>query len=148
MPNRWETTKTIGQCLTEYLKRYEGMDFSDILTDFIKSPEGGISAYSLYKTPERSETEFQDGSRQITEYYNLFARRPTQEDDVRIENNASLDEFSEWIEEKELEEDYPELPDGMTALEIGISDSASITSQEDTSAIYQVTIKLTYLKER
>ena len=88
MPNRWETTKTIGQCLTEYLKRYEGMDFSDILTDFIKSPEGGISAYSLYKTPERSETEFQDGSRQITEYYNLFARRPTQEDDVRIENKA------------------------------------------------------------
>lgn len=67
---------------------------------------------------------------------------------MRIENNASLDEFSEWIEEKELEEDYPELPEDMTALEIGISDSASITSQEDTSAIYQVTIKLTYLKER
>lgn len=110
--------------------------------------EGDISAYSLYKTPERSEIEFQDGSRQITEYYNLFARKPTQEDDVRIENNASLDEFSEWIEEKELEEDYPELPEGMTALEIGISDSASITSQEDTSAIYQITIKLTYLKER
>ena len=130
------------------LERYEGMDFSDILTDFIKSPEGDISAYSLYKTPERSEIEFQDKSRQITEYYNLFARRPTQEDDVRIENNASLDEFSEWIEKKELEEDYPELPEGMTALEIGISDSASITSQEDTSAIYQVTIKLTYLKER
>ena len=55
--------------------------------------------------------------------------------------------FQSGLRRKSLK-DYPELPEGMTALEIGISDSASITSQEDTSAIYQVTIKLTYLKER
>lgn len=145
MQNSREIDKTIGQCLIDWLKQYGGMDFSEMLTDFIDAPEGAVS---LYKTPERNETLFIDGSRQITDYYNLFARKSTQEDDERVENNALLENLGEWIEDKEIEEDYPTLPNGMTPLEIGVSDSASITSQEDKSAIYQITISLTYLKER
>lgn len=138
---------TVGEQLKEWLNEFKEADFTDLATDLIKAD---IGSYAIFKSPNKTEIPFNDGSKQVTEYYQFFARQSTVDNDQRISNEQLLSDLENWVEEKELDEDYPDLSQcgNLTCLEIGIANSASITSQSEECAIYQVTINITYLKER
>ncbi len=63
---------TVSECLKEWLRDYENLDISDLLTDFIDAPEGCLA---LFKSPSKEERTFLDGSKDITEYYNFFCKK-------------------------------------------------------------------------
>ena len=42
---------TVSECLKEWLRDYENLDISDLLTDFIDAPEGCLA---LFKSPSLS----------------------------------------------------------------------------------------------
>lgn len=138
---------TVSECLKEWLNEYDGLDFSDILTDFIDAPDGCMA---LFKSPETQETTYLDGSKDIIEYYNFFARKSTQLEPDRIENQQALDDLQDWIESKSFNEEYPDLSQAgkVTCEDVFVNGTASINSQETDNAIYQVTIAIQYLKER
>ena len=139
---------TVGECLKDWLGEYDNLDFSELLTDFIDAPEGCMS---LFRSPQKQEKVYLDGSKEVTEYYNFFARKSTQLDEERIENQQLLDDLTEWIENKSFAEDYPDLSqvgNHLTCEDITVNGASAINSQENDNAIYQVTIAIQYLKER
>lgn len=138
---------TVSECLKEWLRDYENLDISDLLTDFIDAPEGCLA---LFKSPSKEERTFLNGSKDITEYYNFFARSSTQLDEKRVENQQMMEDLTEWITEKAFREDYPDLSKAGSLIceNVEVNDAASITSQEDDNAIYQLTLAIQYLKER
>ena len=135
---------TVAEKLKEWISQYGAQ--LELETDFI---EAGNGSYSFYKSPQSNIVTHIDGSKLITEYYNFFMRQSTQMDEERIENQEWLARFEEWIDEQNFEENYPDLAElNSECQEIAVTGSATITSQEDDSAIYQVTISIQYLKER
>ena len=139
--------KTVCECLKDWLGEYKGADFSEILTDFIGAPE---ECLAVFKSPNKEVVPFIDGSKQVTEYYQFFVRRATQIQSQNNENQRLLADLEDWSELQEEEEHYPDLSEAgkMTCTEIKVSNSATISSQEDDNAIYQITISIQYLKER
>lgn len=138
---------TVGECLKEWLSEYEGADISVLDTDFIEGEKG---SFAIYKSPNNTSVPFIDGSSLVTEYYQFFARQSTQLDEERIDNQNFLAELENWVEERDCNEEYPDLSGvgNLSCTEIGVSNSAAITSQEEDNAIYQITIAIQYLKER
>lgn len=138
---------TVSECLRDWLTNYDELNIADIATDFIESDEG---SFSISKSPNKSEINYVDGSKLITEYYQFFARRNTQLDDERVENQQVLSDLEEWVEERNMEEELPNLSQigKLTCQEVEITNSATITSQDDDDAIYQITFSIQYLKER
>ena len=138
---------TVGECLKDWLSEYGGLNFSELLTDFIDAPEGCMA---LFRSPQKQENTYLDGSKNVTEYCNFFARKSTQLDEERVENQQLLDDLTEWIENKAFEEDYPDLSQvgNLTCEDITVNGTSAINSQEDDNAIYQITIAIQYLKER
>lgn len=139
---------TVGECLKDWLSEYGGLNFSELLTDFIDAPEGCMA---LFRSPQKQEKAYLDGSKEVTEYYNFFARKSTQLDEERVENQQLLDDLTEWIENKAFAEDYPDLSqvvNHLTCEDITVNGASAINSQENDNAIYQVTIAIQYLKER
>lgn len=138
---------TVGECLKGWLGEYGDLNFSELLTDFMDAPEGCMA---LFRSPQKQEKTYLDGSKEVTEYYNFFARKSTLLDETRVENQQLLDDLTEWIENKAFEEDYPDLSQvgNLTCEDITVNGASAINSQEDDNAIYQVTIAIQYLKER
>lgn len=138
---------TIAECIKNWLSEYSGADFTELATDFI---EADIGSYAICKSPNGTEIPYLDGSKLVTEYYQIFARQSTQLEQERISNQQFLAELEIWVEDRNFNEDYPDLSEvGSLACEdISISNSATILSQEDGNAIYQITIAIQYLKER
>ncbi|MCM1258800.1 MAG: hypothetical protein NC307_13225 [Roseburia sp.] len=138
---------TISECLKDWLGKFPGFSSDTILTDRIEAPDG-MSA--LYKSPNKSVVPLNDGSKRVTEYYQFFFRGATIEESQRISNNQLVEDLENWVEEKEFEEDYPDLSQAGKYIceEIALSGYGSVSFQEEDNAVYQITIEIKYLKER
>lgn len=137
---------TIAECLKKWLGDYEKADI-ELDTDFI---EGENGSFAIYKAPNNTIIPYNDGTSLVTEYYQFFARQPIQIDKERIENQKFMSDLENWVEEKNLNEEYPDLSavGNLACTEINIENSAAVTSQEEDNAIYQIVISVQYLKER
>ena len=138
---------TISECIIEWLSEYKQMEFAECAVDQIEAEDG---TYAIFKTPNKNITEYADGSQLITEYFQLMAKKATQLNLERVNNLQMLADLENWVDEKNMDEEYPELSKAgkLTCKDISISNSNSILSQEDESAIYQLSIAVQYLKER
>lgn len=138
---------TISECLKCWLGKFEGFSSDTILTDRIDTPDGTLS---LYKSPNKKVVPFNDGSKQVTEYYQFFFRGETVEEMQRISNNKLMEDLENWIEEKDANEDFPDLSQAgnYKCEQIALSNYGAVTSQEDDNAIYQISIAMQYMKER
>ena len=140
---------TVSDCLREWLSEFDRADFTDILTDFLKDvPEDCLA---IFKSPNKTEKDFQDGSKEVTEYYQFYFTTNVEDNRDRISNQQLLTDLEEWVEERDMNEDYPDLSKAgnYICLEIKVNMSGGISSVRDNgNGIYQVTIGITYLKER
>lgn len=138
---------TIAECLKKWLGGYKDACIEELATDFI---EGENGSFAIYKAPNNSIISYNDGTSLVTEYYQFFARQPTQIDKERIGNQQFMSDLEKWVEEKNINEEYPDLSavGNLTCVEISIENSAAVTSQEEDNAIYQISIAVQYLKER
>lgn len=136
---------TVTECVKEWLGTYEGLDL-DVDISFL---DGDNDTYAIYKQPNRNEVQYNDGSKLITDYFQFFARQSAQIQVNMTENEQFLDDLENWVEEKNFKEEYPDFSNvgKLECQDIGISSTATIISQEEDSAIYQLIIAIQYLKE-
>lgn len=104
-------------------------------------------SYSLMKAPQEEIHHFISGTEVHTDYYQLMARLDALSESERIENNAWGQGITEWIREKDAAGEYPVL-DGFRCTGIGVSTPLYIEVTDNTSAIYQMTISINYVKEK
>lgn len=132
---------TIIESIVQFLNQYEK---EKIGVDKLGS---STMSYSLMKEPQENVQRFISGLEVHTDYYQLAARRDAASEADRIANNAWGQGIAEWISQREQAGEYSAL-DGYVCTGIGISTPFYFGASDNGSAVYQVTIKIEYRKEK
>lgn len=136
---------TVSEAIKQWLYGFPKITIDErIETELLGSQ---AVSYAISRTPQNVIETYVDGSQQRTEYYMLFARQSTQLEAERVSNDKLLEELESWIEEKNLNGEYPTIDEKRIVDEIGISSSFYIYSQEEEESIYSLTIMIKYRKE-
>ena len=136
---------TVSKALIQWLYGYGNIQIDErIETDVLA--QQAIS-YALYKEPHAIVDTYIDGSQMRTEYYTFLARRNTQIEAERQDNNVFLEELGEWIDEKNLKGDLPPLDGNKYCEYVSVSSGLYLYTNEDSQAVYALTIQIKYRKE-
>lgn len=136
---------TISKAIVTWLKQIDGFQLADIATDEI-----GTSADSngLFRSPNRIITENIDGSYNVKEYFQFFARRDSQEDIDRQDNDTWIENLMYYIDDAGYKYALPTLDNNRTCKELEINGAPSMFQRDSDTAVYQITIAITYSRER
>lgn len=136
---------TVGQSLVTWLMEYGDIETSDTI---IETDQLGIETDSmgLYKQANNTINAFIDGTRDITEYYYLLARRPVRDDRSRVDNQAWMEALENWVHQRDQSRDLPALDGGRECFGIEVSVSAYMSDSDDSgrTAEYQISIAIKY----
>lgn len=136
---------TVSKALIQWLYGYGNIQIDErIETDVLA--QQAIS-YALYKEPNAIVDIYIDGSQMRTEYYTFLARRNTQIEVERQDNNSFLEELGEWIDEKNLNGELPQLDGNKCCDDVSVSSGLYLYTNEDSQAVYALTIQIKYRKE-
>ncbi len=110
-----------------------------------------IDNYSLEAVPaERIVKSFIDGSKRKQKIFVFASRKTYSQDEIEnLENYKLFEYLSDWIEEQNDDENYPNISDIENIEEIEaieIIDSPYIAVVSENEARYQMEIKITYIQ--
>ena len=136
---------TVGQSIVAWLMEYGDIETADVVieTDQL-SPEP--ESLGLYKQANNTVTPFVDGTRDVTDYYYLLARRPVKDNHSRVDNQAWMEDLETWVRTRNRSRSLPALDSGRECYGVEISVSAYM-SEEDAAgrtAEYQISIAIKY----
>lgn len=85
----------------------------------------------------------------VRQYLFAFGSREyySQERLQNIQNSAFYEKLSDWVEEKDRSETFPELPDGMEVEGLRVVSSGYLFDGSMKNARYQIQLQLLYYKE-
>lgn len=139
---------SILKTLQDYLQEYDGMNMrpiSEILTDITKEQVG---SYALAPSGNGKTTTDITGNRTFENNYVFYARESVSDEVDRGENQDFLEDFSDWLDERAEKEDFPVLGERYQVESIEIFNAMLFDIDEDGTGLYQVQIKLTFIKRR
>nr|DAI95727.1 MAG TPA: Minor capsid protein from bacteriophage [Caudoviricetes sp.] len=111
-------------------------------------PESGIE-YSIDTTPATDIVKkYTDGS-SIRQYLFVFRSVNEYGSDAlqNIANSGFYEQFSDWLEQQNLENNYPELPVGKTPIKIEAQSTGYLFTTGPAVGRYQIQCRLLYLQE-
>ena len=133
---------TISEYIVNFLKNYEGIEIdTNHMTD-------GSDKYGLFKSPSRDIKEFNDGTYQITEYYQFLARQSGVSKSERKEADAWLEEVTYWIDDYPYNYGYPSIDNKREVTGLSITGSPYPMETGDKESLYQIMLSITYMRER
>ena len=136
---------TVSKAITEWLKGYD-MCVVRVDTDQIGD---GTDSLGIFKSPTRERTDFLESSYQITEWYQLFVVREGQENRDREDNDEWLENFAYWVDDCQYTKELPKLDNHRTCEDIELAGTPYMFEAiENNTVLYQVTLKITYTRER
>lgn len=134
--------------LQDYLCEYDNMDMrpvSEVLTD-----QTGEYPSSYALAPSGNGKTGKDilGNRTYQNNYVFYAKENFADEVDRQDNHDFLEDFSNWLEERNDNKDFPQLPAGYEVEEIQVSNAMLFDIYEDGTGLYQVQIQLIFRKRR
>nr|DAN70022.1 MAG TPA: Minor capsid protein from bacteriophage [Caudoviricetes sp.] len=99
----------------------------------------------IYKQPTNETVDYIDGSTLCTDYFYIVARQEAQEESDRVSNQEFLEQFEQWIAEQNYKSNYPQ---GHNIEEISVANSFYMQETDGEQAVYQISVGVTYRKER
>ena len=133
---------TISAYIANILSEYEG-----IAIDMNHMAEGS-DQYGLYKSPGRNKTDFTDGSYEVTENFQFFARQSAVSSAERKEADEWLEDLSYWIDDYPFVKGFPEIDGNRKVTELSITGAPYAMITESMEVLYQMSISITYIRER
>lgn len=133
---------TNSELIKEWLRTCKFIEIVDIDTDRL---EAQAESMGIYKQATRDVDEYIDGSKLISEYYYFLTRQSAHLESERIGAQEFLTQIEGWVEESEYNEIYPKIP-GIER--IFIANGFYMTDAETDESVYQISIGITYQKER
>lgn len=137
---------SIIKAVQDWLSEYDGMDMrplSEIKTDLTEEQP---SSYALAAAGNSKITEDILGNRTYQNSYVFYAREAAGNEVDRADNHGFLENLSAWMEERNVQNNLPQLPDGYTAESVEVSNAMLFDIDENGMGLYQVQIQLTYRK--
>ena len=133
---------TISAYIVNLLKNYEGIEID---TNHMAD---GSDQYGLFKSPSRDIRDFNDGTYQITEYYQFLARQSGVSKSERKEADEWLEELAYWIDDLTYYYSLPELDKNRQVTGVSITGSPYPMEANYKEAMYQILLSITYTRER
>ena len=133
---------TISAYIVNLLKNYDGIEID---TNHMAD---GSDQYGLFKSPSRDIRDFNDGTYQITEYYQFLARQSGVSKSERKEADEWLEELAYWIDDLTYYYSLPELDKNRQVTGVSITGSPYPMEANDKEAMYQILLSITYTRER
>ena len=133
---------TISAYIVNLLKNYEGIEID---TNHMAD---GSDQYGLFKSPSRDIRDFNDGTYQITEYYQFLARQSGVSKSERKEADEWLEELAYWIDDLTYYYSLPELDKNRQVTGVSITGSPYPMEANDKEAMYQILLSIRYTRER
>lgn len=133
---------TISKYLVNFLKLYNNIE---IKTNRI---EEGSDEYGLFKSPSRDMITYSDNTQHITEYYQLLAKQSDTSDYDRRDSDEWLENLTYWVDDYDLENDYPAIDGNRTVRDIKLTGCPYPMSNTDHVILYQLSLSITYDRER
>lgn len=133
---------TISAYIAGVLSEYEGMSID------MNHVEAGADQYGLYKSPGRNKKDFTDGSYEVTENFQFFARQSTLSKSERKEADEWLEDLSYWVDDYSFTKGFPAIDGHREVTSLSITGAPYVMDAEDKEALYQMSISITYIRER
>lgn len=133
---------TISESIIKFLEAFEG-GIKRVDTDSLRSEP---VSYGLMKEPSQNVKAYLSGKKTYTDYYQFAARFNSKTDTDRIKNQAFMEELAKWIEEQNVQGNYPVLK-GYKCSYVGVSTTFYMGKADENTAIYTLTIQIKYETE-
>ena len=133
---------TISAYITELLKSY-----GDIEID-INHVDDGSDKYGLFKSPTRNIKEYNDGSCEITEYYQFLARQGALSNSERKEADEWLEDLTYWADDLCYNYELPKIDKDRKVTRFSITGNPYPMEIEDRGTLYQMSLSITYMRFR
>lgn len=114
----------------------------DFNTDRLRAEAESLG---IYKQPTNETVDYIDGSTLCTDYFYIVARQEAQAERDRVSNQEFLEQFEQWIAEQNYKSNYPQ---GYNIEEISVANSFYMQETDGEQAVYQISVGVTYRKER
>ena len=133
---------TISAAVASWLSFYESMEVD---TNHI---EDGSDEYGLFKSPTRTTKEFTDGSYEVTEFYQFYARQASVSEEDRKDSDAWLEDLAYWADDFSFSYAYPELDGGRRIEKIELTGTPYPMESGSSDTLFQMSLSVTYIRER
>lgn len=133
---------TISKAIIEWLKGYESIKVD---TNHLQS---GHDKYGLFKSPARDTKHFNDGSYEITEYYQFMAKQEAISDTERKEADEWLEDLTYWVDDYQVNYEYPDVGGNRRIESIELTGCPYPMESTEDEILYQMSLKITYSRER
>lgn len=133
---------TISAAVASWLSFYESMEVD---TNHI---EDGSDKYGLFKSPTRTTKEFTDGSYEVTEFYQFYARQASVSEEDRKDSDAWLEDLSYWADDFPFNYNYPALDGGRKIDKIELTGTPYPMESGSSDTLFQMSLSVTYIRER
>lgn len=130
----------------EALRAYIGQLCPDMDFPTLERLGVDLDAVGLFQTPKRQEEVFLDGSSDVTDYIDLYARFPSHTDTLRTEALEALQRLCDSLWRNSVTRALPALPDGCVALWIQAEGAPALLAQTDAESVYQLTVRVQYTR--
>lgn len=133
---------SVAESLVTWLLGYTGISS----VERVDTDQVGDEATSMgvLKAPGRNVTTFVDGSHDVTAYFLFRARRSSQEDATRVDNQEWLEAFETWVRERSFQRSLPSLSGGRVCYAVAVSESAYVLTAEEAEIVYQIGLEISY----
>lgn len=134
---------TLSESIKIWTKECPGLALCDDFdTDRLRAEAESLG---IYKQPTNETVDYIDGSTLCTDYFYIVARQEAQEERDRVSNQEFLEQFEQWIAEQNYKSNYPQ---GHNIEEISVANSFYMQETDGEQAVYQISVGVTYRKER
>ena len=133
---------TIAKYIVDLLKEYGKMQID------INHVADGADKYGLFRSPNRSIQEHNDGSYEVTEGYLFFVRQSTVSPSERMEVDEFLEELTYWADDLGTIYEFPQIDGNRRILGMEITGNPYPMETDSKDTLYQISLTITYERER
>lgn len=135
---------TISKYIIDFMSKY--VNGVIVSTNHL---EEGPDNYGLFKSPAREIRNYTDGSYEITEHYQFFAKQYGVSEADRKDSDEFLEELTYWVDDYPYNHEYPEIDGGRKVTGISITGCPySLDVENNHEVVYQIMLSITYIRER
>jgi len=133
---------TISKYVSNLLSNIPG------LTVDINHVADGSDQYGLFKSPARVVRDDIDGTYEVTESYQFFAKQSAMSKSERLEADEWLETIAYFVDDFEYNYAFPSLDGGREVVGFQLTGCPYPMEANDKEALYQMSLQITYTRER
>lgn len=138
---------TVSEAVIKWMKGFDTSEFQKINEIDTDMQSAEVDSYSLVKEPVQNMKSYLSGKKEYTDHYMLQARLSSISNTERIENNGFGEALEKWVSQKNLERDFPVIPDAVVK-RISVTTPFYAGKTENDNIVYQMTVAVKYEKEK